>query len=117
VRAESDTINYAGRPFAKMHGYNAKELMGAPLNILLSGDRGGELQTVVEVLSKKGHAALETASVRKDGSIFSAELRVHLVRTRRDDRAFARREGAARRRADGGGGDAGRRASRTISTT
>ena len=88
VRAEGGLIDYAGRSFAKMHGYTLKELNGAPLNILLQGDGADEFQPIAEALNEKGHAAFDTVSVRKDGSRFSVELKVHLIRTRRDGRPF-----------------------------
>jgi PAS domain S-box len=83
---------YFNKAFAKMHGYNDKELIGKNLAIFLDEEQQGEInrvpsvkkwfETISEFVSK------EVWRVRKDGSVFPALVNVAVIKDAKGESLF-----------------------------
>ncbi|MGQ0535437.1 MAG: PAS domain S-box protein [Methanobacteriota archaeon] len=66
--------------YARMHGYEASDLVGQPVLGLFSPDARPEVQMNLRIADANGHHAFEVRRLRKDGTEFPALVLVTSVR-------------------------------------
>jgi PAS domain S-box-containing protein len=61
----------------RMYGYSSEEIVGKPINLLIPGDRTGEIEAILAKISAGQPVEhLETIRVRRDGTAFPVPLSV-----------------------------------------
>jgi PAS domain S-box-containing protein len=82
VIAEGEDLTVISRTnpaFARMHGYEADEVVGMPLAAFNTPASGEALRERLELIDKVGHLAYDSMHVRKDGSTFPVSVDVTVV--------------------------------------
>jgi len=60
--------------YAEMHGYTVEELIGAPISIVWPTDTHKKMDAHTDEAREQGRLVAETIHVRKDGTMFPAEV-------------------------------------------
>ena len=74
------TFGLVNPAFAEMHGYTADELSGRPIADLYAPGGRAEVPELMNIVNKNGYHKYETLRLRKDGSVFPAEVEVFAVK-------------------------------------
>jgi PAS domain S-box-containing protein len=80
--SEGDTIRYTNQALCGMFGWNARELAGQPVNLLLNCEQDGEAgswRRLQDAVQESGVWRHECKLKRKDGSPFDASLTISLA--------------------------------------
>ncbi|MDA8085445.1 MAG: PAS domain S-box protein [Nitrospiraceae bacterium] len=74
------TLGLMNPAYAEMHGYTTSELYGRPIADMYSPQTRADVPEHISVTKEKGYNKYETLRLRKDGSVFPAEVEVYAVR-------------------------------------
>lgn len=74
------TLGLMNPAFAEMHGYTIKELYGRPITEVYPTEVQACIQGCIEIINKEGYHKFETLRLRKDGSVFPAEIEAYAIK-------------------------------------
>ena len=80
VGAEGKTLILMNPAFARMHGYTMEELIGRPVTEVFAPEYRGEMSEQIGMANEKDHHILEAKHIRKDGTVFPAQINVTVVK-------------------------------------
>jgi PAS domain S-box-containing protein len=69
--ADNETLGLMNAAFARMHGYRIEELVGRSILSLFPSDCHEQIQAAIRLANERGHYAVESKHVRKDGTVFA----------------------------------------------
>ncbi|MES9955976.1 MAG: ATP-binding protein [Sedimenticola sp.] len=76
---EYNSLEMINPAFAEMHGYTLEELASKPISTVFAESARETLVQQLGLARDKGHHTFETENVRKDGSVFPAQVDVTMV--------------------------------------
>ncbi|MDA8387110.1 MAG: PAS domain S-box protein [Nitrospiraceae bacterium] len=80
IGVEDGTLGLVNPAFAEMHGYTIDELHGRPIADVYAPQVRADVPDLINIINKKGYHKFETLRLRKDGSVFPAEVEAYAVK-------------------------------------
>ena len=85
VDATSDIVRSANETLARMHGTSVEDICASPLISLYAPADRERIKLLYDTADRTGHVVFEADRVRKDGSVFPAEMHITSVRGETDE--------------------------------
>ena len=80
IGAEDGTLGLMNPAFAEMHGYTVDELYGRPITDVYAPQVRALVPEYAGIVHQKGYYKYETLRLRKDGSVFPAEVEAYSIK-------------------------------------
>ncbi|MDA8090593.1 MAG: PAS domain S-box protein [Nitrospiraceae bacterium] len=80
IGMEDGTLGLVNPAFAEMHGYTVDELYGMPIADTYAPESRAGLPMHIATIHEKGYHKFETFRLRKDGSVFPAEVEAYAIK-------------------------------------
>ncbi len=83
--ADGKRLEMMNPAFARMHGYDIKELTDRPIVDVFAPESRKELPEQIRIAHEKGHYTFESKHIRKDGTIFPVIVDVTAVKDKNEN--------------------------------
>ena len=80
IGTEEGTFGLMNPAFAGMHGYAMDELYGKPITDVYAPQIRDSIPALINTINKNGYHEFETLHLRKDGSVFPAEVHAYAIK-------------------------------------